>query len=227
LYFTVERDKDNNFISVTISSTIYITGNTTEKQAVQLTKEAKSVFTEGKTMDGKTKINFDIKYEYVKNPKKDLGAGNNLLTFSYNENVVNGVNKYGLVNAFANFDEYGWINTASNNEGTIWVGASNKDVFHESGHLVGLSDPYNYNTLEPNVGFEKNLMSNKQVTGIHQVQYELIGQNARLFNTFRWISRSSIPDRYLNNLNYGLKTRFTPYNQEDFGLEIKIENKPL
>jgi hypothetical protein len=228
--FTIEYGKDGKISGVKISSTIYITGSTSKERADQLTKDAKKILINGETKSG-VKISFDIKYEYIENIGDDFkpGRGNNLLTFT--DEIPEGTAKNGadyrkgggvLETNF--IDEAGqWSFSQTDNKGIIYKDASNVTIIHETGHLIGLSDRYSMVNLQPDVGFEKNLMRcGGKTTKIHQVQYELIGIRARFFDQFKWLYMATW-NSYLNKMLFEKKTRNSLYNQTDFGMEIKMD----
>jgi RHS repeat-associated protein len=118
----VIRDKDDNITGLKFSSTVYIQGSGASKEkADELNKDFKDNYGSSKKIDG-IDICIDINYVYNGTKKSsDLKDDENLLSFSAE-------------------DKRSFV---SGNTGAIYnSGESNRTIFHESFHFMGLSDRY-------------------------------------------------------------------------------------
>lgn len=139
--FTIKRNKKGDIIGVKISSTIYIRGTGASlKRADQLTHAAKNFYTP-KTVDG-VNISFDVTYTYNTTIQdKDLQGGENILDFSaekegkLDRSHIEGLGYKRLPDGtgYKVLGHHGHIKESGSNDFTI---------FHETFHLLGLTDKY-------------------------------------------------------------------------------------
>jgi hypothetical protein len=185
--FTIEYGDDGKISGVKISSTIYITGNRAKDRADEFNKQAKSVFLSKETDDG-VKISFDINYVYKESVDKNkLKAGENVLEFVDNPGSggENGI-VYGEKNKRSGFQ---WTGTT----GTIYSNEDTETVMHETGHLLGLIDRTTRNG-NTDVGFQNNLMSYDGGTKLHDIQYRMFYEYAKVYKVINY------PEPYVNKL---------------------------
>jgi len=156
----VIRDKDNNITGLKFSGTVYIQGSGASKErASELNKDFDKKYGGSIKVDG-IDVSVDVNYVYDEGKKQgDLKGDENLLNFSAEDDT----------------------SFVQGNTGRIFnSGESNRTIFHESFHFMGLSDRYddfrkcngcfNQNT-RPNVGFEDDIMGSDSFK-LSKIHYE-------------------------------------------------------
>jgi hypothetical protein len=159
--FTIQRNKKGEIIGVTISTTIFITGEgASQKRAEQLNEGSSSFFKSGKpSFNSNINVSFDVKYEYNKDiTQQDLKKGQNILSFNtidqHHEAEVSHLHPkpgQGSAYGYALMGNYGELLNSDWDDNTT--------TYHESLHFLGLSDRYNKPTHSPDPFFEKDIMS--------------------------------------------------------------------
>ena len=180
------RDKDGKITGIRISATVYIKGDgASNKRAGELNKFANDNL-KTKTIDG-ISVSIGVNYKYDSTKKeKDLKQGENLLSFdSASED-----NNISRVNGLEISQEGKKTRFLAGKTGTIYdSGSNNNTVFHESMHLLGLSDRYEDNRNKkwipedlrfavPHEGYENNVMGNRNSTNLNDNQYKTWIQHA-------------------------------------------------
>ncbi len=184
---SIQRDINGEISGVTISATVYITGDTNDGRAKELNKEAKETF------KSKDNVSFNINYQYVDKAPDKLKAGENVLTFSKESN--------GGENGHVESREKGnKLNSEkqifTGNRGVIYSNGNNRTVLHETGHLIGLPDRYDIipgNNLDLNesydlhLGFENDLMRNSDTSVknnklLNKIYYDQYVTKAKSYN---------------------------------------------
>lgn len=183
----IVRDKKGNITGINISGTIYIQGQgANKKRAGDLSSFAKKNL-QSKTVDGITiGVTMTYKYDESKN-EKNLKSGENILSFdSAPENDHN----ISHVNAGEQRNKAGRLMFLAGKTGTVFdSGKDNNSVFHESLHLLGLSDRYedrrgdhNYMIEDqitiPHKEYEENVMGDSGYTNLNKAQYRAWMQHA-------------------------------------------------
>lgn len=180
------RDKDGNITGIKISATVYIKGDGASNiRAGELNKFANDNL-KTKTING-ISVSIGVNYKYDSTKKeKDLKQGENLLTFdsAAEDNNISHVNSLEISS------EGKKTRFLAGKTGTIYdSGTNNNTVFHESMHLLGLSDRYDDNRNKkwipedlrfavPHEGYENNVMGNRNSTNLNVNQYKTWIQHA-------------------------------------------------
>ena len=182
------RDKDGKITGIRISAIVYIKGDgASNKRAGELNKFANDNL-KTKTIDG-ISVSIGVNYKYDSSKKeKDLKQGENLLSFDSTTEDNNNIS--GIDPIPANRGKDGSYKSLAGKTGTIYgSGSNNNTVFHESMHLLGLSDRYEDNRnkkwipedlrfAEPHEGYENNVMGNRNSTNLNDNQYKTWIQHA-------------------------------------------------
>jgi RHS repeat-associated protein len=184
IIFNITRDKKGNITGVTMTSTVYITGDgASDARADDLTDRGRELF-KSKAVNG-VNISFDIKYKYDRDgANRVLKRGENLLTFVAKPGVSN-VQSLVYKNVDLKGNAYDYRQTAGN-KGTIFydgnVGFTYNTVFHESFHLFGLSDRYSESfdqngkrKTTADAGFAYDIMGGVQLN-IGDIHYRLYAE---------------------------------------------------
>ncbi|MEJ8802068.1 LamG-like jellyroll fold domain-containing protein [Pontibacter sp. H249] len=175
--FIINRNKKGDITGIRLRSTIYITGEgASEQRAKSLTSAAKGVFKT--SYSNGVGISFDISYKYAKKiDAKDLGGGDNILTF-HKEEGRSSVNASELIKTKSN-GLLESITSFSGNTGDIYGKSrtSNHTIFHESLHLLGLSDRY-FESGGEMEGFENDIMGKYGSFNIGDTHYKAFKQRA-------------------------------------------------
>jgi hypothetical protein len=201
----ITRDKKGNITGVRISGTVYIQGEGASKSRAGELNDFSTKNLKPKTVNGIT-IGVSLTYKFDESKtEKNLKGGENILSFNSapenDENVSH-------VNAMESRYGDGPVKHLAGKTGTIFdKGKDNNTVFHESLHLLGLSDRYEdyrgnhnylkeYQTTYPHKGYENNVMGNSSSTNLNKDQYKAWMEHA--------VSRSKVN----NNTNriWGLMT---------------------
>ncbi len=182
------RDKDGNITGIKISATVYIKGDgASNKRAAELNKFANDNL-KTKKIDG-ISVSIGVNYKYDSTKKeKDLKQGENLLTFNSATEDNNNISGINPINSYRSKD--GSYKSLAGKTGTIYgSGTNNNTVFHESMHLLGLSDRYEDNRDNkwipeelrfaiPHDRYENNVMGNRNSTNLNENQYKTWFQHA-------------------------------------------------
>ena len=168
-------DSKGNITGVNISGTVYIQGNGADEERAEELNSYASSHLQSKNING-INVSVKIKYSYDKNKNsKSLKAGENILTFANNSGIshIEGIELREGKN----------VKLLTGNTGVIYNDDVNDDnvIFHESLHLLGLSDRYddfrdigNYigPASVPHKGFENDIMGNREKTNVSRYHYE-------------------------------------------------------
>jgi len=183
----IVRDKKGNITGINISGTIYIQGQgANKKRAGELNSFAKKNL-ESKTVDGITiGVIMTYAYDETKN-EKNLESGENILSFDSAPEDSDNISK---VYAGEQRNKAGRLMFLFGKTGTVFdSGKDNNAVFHETLHLLGLSDRYHddrdkkfipeeLRRSTPHKGYEKNVMGDAQYTIMNKAQYRAWLQHA-------------------------------------------------
>lgn len=177
---TISRDANGQISGVTISSTIFITGDgANDEMANKFNKEVSSRFHSGSSNG--VSINFDVKFKYVKDMEKSkLDKGDNLMTVNTGMGTSNvpsvTSNTYDKNGNFTGKDKGKTNNVASIYLIDAETQKPDKDlsytVFHESLHLFGLDDRYSLISVDNKSGRRNTKVDegfNSDVMGVYGV----------------------------------------------------------
>ncbi|BFM45284.1 DUF6443 domain-containing protein [Flavobacterium sp. CFS9] len=183
----IVRDKKGNITGINISGTIYIQGQgASKKRAGELNSFAKKNL-ESKTVDGITiGVSMTYAYDESKN-EKNLESGENILSF---DSAPEDSDNISHVNAGEQRNKKGNLMFLTGKTGTVFDGGKdNNTVFHETLHLLGLSDRYQDDRNKkfipeelrgttPHKGYEKNVMGDATYVNLNKAQYRAWMQHA-------------------------------------------------
>ena len=183
----IVRDKKGNITGINISGTVYIQGQgASKKRAGELNSFAKKNL-ESKTVDGITiGVSMNYAYDESKN-EKNLKIGENILSF---DSAPEDSDNISHVNAAEQRNKAGRLMFLAGKTGTVFdSGKDNNTVFHETLHLLGLSDRYQDDRdkkfipeelrgTTPHKGYEKNVMGDASYTNLNKAQYRAWMQHA-------------------------------------------------
>jgi RHS repeat-associated protein len=192
------RNKKGDITGINISGTLYIQGSgANQERANELNDFAKDNL-KSKTING-ISIGVSINYKYDKKKnEKNLKSGENILSFS---NKPENDDNISHINALDTFNSAGKPVSLTGNTGVIFGNGSDKNtIFHESLHLLGLSDRYDdyrgdntrlleHQTTYPQENYEYNVMGNSRSTTLNKFQYEM------------WMKHALSRSKFHNNSN--------------------------
>ncbi len=174
---TVQKDTKGGG-TITISSTIYITGKAASKEkANDFTQLSTNILKEGtyKSESGDYKIRFDVKYEFIEDASKlKLKKGENLLDLNGEANQRSFIK--GTIRTFSDEKcKITEVQMISGNTGVIGSSTEMYSTMHESLHLLGLSDRYDEGG-SAHLGFTQDIMGTNGEADISQVHYDNFGK---------------------------------------------------
>lgn len=192
------RNKKGEITGVNISGTVYIQGSGASQERADELNEFAENNLKSKTVNGITiGVSLNYKYDKKKN-EKNLKSGENILSFS---NKPENDDNISHINALSTFNSAGKPVSLAGNTGVIFGnGSDNNTIFHESLHLLGLSDRYDdyrgdktrpqeYQTTYPHENYENNVMGNSRSTTLNKFQYEM------------WMKHALSRSKFHNNSN--------------------------
>ncbi|MGV0755916.1 RHS repeat domain-containing protein [Empedobacter brevis] len=171
----VIRDKNGDITGIYFSARIFIQGaGASDKRANELNNKFLNTYGGGTKVNG-INIYINADYQYSPNKKQsELKQGENILSFSSDKSEGNEN-----------------ISFVRGNVGTIY-GSGKKDntIFHESFHLLGLSDRYDdfrecngcgmlSGTTETHKGFNNDIMGNSSVTNLNKFHFKQWMEHAK------------------------------------------------
>jgi len=207
---TVQKD-ENGGGKITISSTVYITGEgASEFNARVFTEQATEKYKSSIYVDENGKnftVEFNVKFEYAPDESKiKLQDGENRLEYN-KKDIVSNVpaiqTNEPTTDPTTGIAENG-ITITAGNKGEISkndnVGISFRTTLHEVLHFLGLSDRYKEdgkNTdgsrkTKPNPGFEEDIMGTQSTTKINQVHYDNYGKEYSKKEAGKYILKNKI-----------------------------------
>jgi hypothetical protein len=170
--------------SITISSTIYITGDNANKwKAAAYNKKAAEIYKSGSYTNEKGEkfdIRFNVRYEYASDKTKiQKQDGDNVLHYP-SENANTQVSSSILMETIGNSTK---IASKTANEGVIGGqdarGEGHRRTIHETLHFLGLSDRYERGASDisvPDKGFENDVMGSWDGKKLNQTHYDNYGK---------------------------------------------------
>jgi RHS repeat-associated protein len=167
--FTIQRNKKGEIIGINISSTIHITGEgASADKANELNKMSSGVFKPN--IQSNVNISFNISFQYDETIDKDnIKKGDNILYFGKTDRDGNETRSH------VSMPNDG-VHSYTTNEGEILYHKDEKSwtnwsVFHESFHLLGLSDRYSAGGYNQAPGFGNDIMSRRDSYKIGDTHY--------------------------------------------------------
>jgi RHS repeat-associated protein len=193
---TVTRDKNGNITGVNISSTIYITGaGASQERADDLNKNAGGVFKP--EIKSNINVTFDINYKYSSDiSKEDLKQGENILDFN---NKTSTDKDRSHTDGGEGYTQGSEVHLSTSNTGQIYKDRwnNNNTIYHETAHLLGLSDRYDdvQGESRPHIDFFNDLMGGSQNPLLGDTHYQVFITNAQKNSDPRPDSKTSYTNR--------------------------------